>query len=122
MIQAPSMLLQAVLNMDPHLVEDTPLALPTTPHPTQTLTRIRGIPTEHQLAVNMALLLLKHFLQEVTNFSQMKLKCFMNLLEINEAKQQQERVLLSQLMKWEFFKRFLHISSILSNYPDTGAL
>ena len=68
---------------DPHLVEDTISALPATPHPTQILTQTLEAPTVHHLATVMAASSPNHSWQEVTNFNQMKLKCFMKVLNIN---------------------------------------
>ena len=69
--------------MDPHLVEDTLFTSPATPHPTQILTQTLDTPTVHHLATVMAAPSPNHSWQEVTHFNQMKLKCFMKVLNIN---------------------------------------
>ena len=69
--------------MDPHLVEDSISALRTTPLPTQILTQTLDTPTVHHLATVIPAPLPDHSWQEVTNFNQMKLKCFMKLFNIN---------------------------------------
>ena len=69
--------------MDPHLVEDSISTLGTTPLPTQILTQTLDTPTVHHLATVMAATSADHSWQEVTNFNQMKLKCFMKVLNIN---------------------------------------
>ena len=69
--------------MDPHLVEDTIFTLATTPHPTQILAQALDTPTVHHLATVIPAPSPDHSWQEVTIFNQMKLKCFMNVLNIN---------------------------------------
>ena len=69
--------------MDPRLAEDTISTLPATHHPTQILTHTLDTPTVHHLATVMAAPSPHHSWQEVTNFDQMKLKCFMKVLNIN---------------------------------------
>ena len=72
--------------MDPHLVEETILESPVTPHPTQILTQTLDTPTVHHLATVIAALLPNHSWQEVAHLNPMKLKCFMKVFEINELK------------------------------------
>ena len=72
--------------MDPHLVEETILESPVTPHPTQILTQTLDTPTVHHLATVIAAPLPNHSLQEVAHLNPMKLKCFMKVFEINELK------------------------------------
>ena len=69
--------------MDPHLVEDTLFTSPATPHPAQIPTQTLDTPTVHHLATVIPAPSPDHSWQEVTNFNQMKLKCFMNVLNIN---------------------------------------
>ena len=69
--------------MDPALVEEVIFTLATTPHPTQILDQTLDTPTVHHLATVMAAPSPDHSWQEVTNFNQMKLKCFMKVLNIN---------------------------------------
>ena len=69
--------------MDPHLVEDTISTLRTTPLSADILTQTLDTPTVHHLATVMAAPSPDHSWQEVTNFNQMKLKCFMKLFNIN---------------------------------------
>ena len=69
--------------MDPYLVTETIFTSQATPHPTQILTQTLDAPTVHHLATVMAAPSPNHSWQEVTNFNQMKLKCFMKLFNIN---------------------------------------
>ena len=73
--------------MDPHLVEDTISTLRTTPLSADILTQTLDTPTVHHLATVMAAPSPDHSWQEVTNFNQMKLKCFMKLFNINMLNQ-----------------------------------
>ena len=72
--------------MDPHLVEDTILELPVTPHPTQILTQSWDTPTGHHSASLISTPAPAHSWQEVKVLNPMKLKCFMKVPEINELK------------------------------------
>ena len=69
---------------DPHLAEDTISTLPATHHPTKIRTQTLDTPIVHHLATVLAATSADHSWREViTLFNQMKLKCFMKLLNIN---------------------------------------
>ena len=73
-----------VTTVVPHLVEDTISTLPATQHPTKILTQTLDTPIVHHLATVMAATSADHSWREViTIFNQMKLKCFMKVLNIN---------------------------------------
>ena len=72
-----------VTTVVPHLVEDTISTLPATHHPTKILYQTLDTPIVHHLATVMPAPSPDHSWQEVTNFNQMKLKCFMKVLNIN---------------------------------------
>ena len=69
--------------MDPHLVEDTMSTFAATHHPTQIFTQTLDTPTFHHLVIVIPAPSPDHSWQEVTDFNQMKLKCFMKVLNIN---------------------------------------
>ena len=68
--------------MDLYLVQDTISTSQATPHPTQIPSQTLDTPTVHHLATVIAAPSPDHSWQEVTNFNQMKLKCFMKLFNM----------------------------------------
>ena len=74
-----------VLEMDPHLVEETIFTLPATRHPAQVPSQTLDSRTAHQLVTVMAAPSPDHSWQEATIFNLMRLKYFMKILELKRS-------------------------------------